>query len=54
MEREISNSKQAFKRTMSTILRVEAAKAGVERKDTTKKATNLFPKVVFEDLNDRI
>lgn len=54
VEREIANSKRAFRRTMSAILRMEAAKAGVERKAATKKATNLFPKAVLEALNDRM
>jgi len=54
LEREIASSKRAFRRTMSAILTMEAAKAGVERKAATKKATNLFPKAVLEALNDRI
>lgn len=54
VERETANSKRAFRRTMSAILRMEAAKAGVERKAATKMSTNLFPKAVLEALNDRI
>ncbi|GLJ18005.1 hypothetical protein SUGI_0317300 [Cryptomeria japonica] len=53
--REIVNAKKAWRRTTSAILRMEAAKAGVERKaKAAKKATILYPKALLEALTDRI
>ncbi|KAH9332134.1 hypothetical protein KI387_043715 [Taxus chinensis] len=55
----MANAKKASRRTTSAILRMEAAKAGVERKakanaKAAKNSTLLYPRALLEALTDRI
>ncbi|KAH9294301.1 hypothetical protein KI387_040494, partial [Taxus chinensis] len=58
-KKETANAKKASRRTTSAILRMEAAKAGVERKakanaKAAKNSTLLYPRALLEALTDRI